>query len=340
MINTLTPSAQVEEILHFLPHLAPMISDLTIVSSSPSDRSIPSLCSFGRLRRLSLPNHLLISDLSAFPWSSQETLMHLRCSTTGFRQLLHPNPAGHFDLPSLRILQLGPTSTDDSLSLIKQLHAPCLRNLAIKVEYKDDHLTEPLAQRALLRAVSRASFVGTLTCITFTVQSLSRIPSRDAPETSTMVLDIIRPLFSLRALREVSVSYRTRDATLGTDDDILEVARAWNDLESIRLTLPASKKYDCGGFPGLDSLAHLAEHCPRLTSVSIPLVFVHPPSHVRSRDESSVWLPASHPLKSLRLKIPILALDHYKTKWILTMEAFQALKMGTGRGAPDLEPID
>ncbi|EJF59212.1 hypothetical protein DICSQDRAFT_182049, partial [Dichomitus squalens LYAD-421 SS1] len=299
MINTLTPSAQVEEVLHSLPRLAPMISDLTIVSSSPLDRSIPSLCSFGRLRRLSLPNHLLISDLSAFPWSSQETLMHLRCSTTGFRQLLHPNPAGHFDLPSLRLLYLGPTSTDDLLAIIEQLHAPYLRNLAIKVEDEDNYPSEILAQTVLLRAVSRASFVGTLTCFAFIVRSLSLIPSRDLPTTSTVVLDIIRPLSSLRALRELSVSYRRSDATLGTDDDILEVARAWNDLESLRLMLPSSKKYDCDGFPGLDSLAHLAEHCPRLTSVSIPLALVHSPSHVRSGDEGSrVWLPASHPLQS------------------------------------------
>ena len=179
-----------------------MMSDLKI--STIRGRSIPSLGCFGRLQRLSLQSNLTIPDLSAFQSSSRETLIYLRFAPRGFKRLLSGTPAGRLDLLCLRFLNLVKAPTDDILALMEHLHAPCLRTLCLSIQYKDDALTshsgELLAQRALFRILARAPFVETLSCFRFTFRSRSHVIHPDSPAASTTILDIIRPLSTLRAL--------------------------------------------------------------------------------------------------------------------------------------------
>ncbi|KAI1782956.1 hypothetical protein LXA43DRAFT_1103195 [Ganoderma leucocontextum] len=122
----------------------------------------------------------------------------------------------------------------------------------------------------------------------------------------------IHSLFSLPALRVLTVVYFSPDATLGTDADMLAAATAWRGLESLSFDFPFSEAYEVGGFPCLPSLAHFATHCPRLARLRIPLAFRTPPTEPEAalsttgQHNEGTWperLPvSSHPLRTLEVQ--------------------------------------
>ena len=103
----------------------------------------------------------------------------------------------------------------------------------------------------------------------------------------------IRPLFALKDLEIVDV-YLGNSLYPFTDEDVLEIARAWKDVRGLHLSYPPFLSY-----PPLTALRHFSEHCPVLedlsmTKVSVPETLDVPPAIAGS---------TAHPLRSLDLKM-------------------------------------
>ncbi|KAM5540946.1 hypothetical protein V8D89_005257 [Ganoderma adspersum] len=179
----------------------------------------------------------------------------------------------------LRILSITRVDLDKAASLIAFTEAPRLRNLSIDSSHQDSVNLRTELLQCLDPLVSRFPSLTAFEwrCWQFNSWRSGYHGSRDP---CTTLAELIEPLLSLRALRDLSLDVDGPIVPYSSTD-FRRMAEAWPDLEALSLNLdhPLDSE-SAGGRDGLiqyanvDSLASFARICPRLHKLRIPRVFI------------------------------------------------------------------